>query len=301
MEGFAFPHKRKLQGILLLLLAATVWGSTFAVVKSTLSSFQAFALLAMRFSLATALLGAYLALRKKKPETADLKRGAVLGVFLFAGYSAQTVGLYFTTATNSAFITGLIVVIVPLLSAAVLRRMPEKQVWAAALLALAGLYFLAGVETTNALGDAITLLCALAFSFHILYTGKWAGSSSPLSLLFAQFFVTSLFSCVAAGALGEFPQAYPLGAVGAIAFLAIAATIIAQWAQLKAQALIDAPTVAILLLFEPISAAVFGFLLLGETLSAAKSAGALLILLAMLLAGLGTNKKRILKIKKGKL
>ncbi|MCX6772974.1 MAG: DMT family transporter [Candidatus Micrarchaeota archaeon] len=270
--------------IFLLLLATIIWGSTFVIVKDNLQTFQAFAQMTMRFGLATLALGAYFLAARVKLKSQDLKRGCLLGIFLFIGYAAQTVGLYTTTATNSAFITGLLVIIVPLLSAFMFGKAPERKIWLAVCLALIGLYMLTGAGGAPTIGDAITLICALAFSFHILYTGKWAATTNPMVLLFAQFAVTTILSLPFVFALGEIPTSYPQDALISIIFLALAASIFAQWAQIKAQAKIDVSRISLILLFEPISAAILGFLLLNETLTLARAAGAGIMLSAMFIA-----------------
>ncbi len=267
-----------------MVLVCAIWGSTFALVKDTLGTFGAFFINGSRFFIAALLVALFFLASKRQLKAIDLKRGMLLGVFLFIGYATQTVGLQFTSATNSAFITGLLVIMVPICAAFLFKSAPQRKIWLAVLVAIAGLWFLTGAGVGANIGDAITLLTALGFSLHIIYTGKFAKSSDTFALLLGQFGVAAMLSLPFVLALGQVPAAYPIGAATAIVFLALFASLFAEWAQTEAQSRIDANRIALIFLLEPVFAALFGFLLLSEQFTFAKALGAALILLAMFIA-----------------
>ncbi|MCX6769698.1 MAG: DMT family transporter [Candidatus Micrarchaeota archaeon] len=277
--GTAFPKDAK--WIALMVLVAAVWGATFPLVKDTLNAFDPFALLSIRFGIAAAALGAYMLAARRTLPAADIRNGAVLGIFLFVGYAAQTIGLEYTSATESAFVTNLLVILVPVLSAFLLRKSPSRKVWLASFIALIGLWLMSGATGGMNIGNAITLVCAFGYSLEIIYLGKYAGKSNALNLAFMQIAVVALLSLLCTVALGQIPKEFPASAWAPILFLALAGTIFAQAVQAEAQKRISPPKIALILITEPVFAALFGLLLLGEVMTGAKMAGALLILVAL--------------------
>jgi len=277
--------------VIVLLLVAAIWGSTFALVKETLSTFGTFALLFLRFGIAALLLGIFCLLRRQKISNSELKNGAILGFFLFVSYAAQTWGLNFTSPTNSAFITGLFVIMAPILSALLFREKTERKIWLASALALAGLYILTGASTSFNPGDAITLLSALGYALQIVYAAKYLKKCNAISLVTVQLAVVALLSLFLMVALGETPAAYPLPAMGAVLFLALFATLFAQWGQLVSQEHLEPSRVVLVLITEPVFAMLYSVLFFGEVLSASSIAGAGLILAGMLIAEWPKGKK----------
>jgi len=271
--------------ILLLLFATAIWGSTFALVKDTLDSFPTFALLAVRFGIATALLAAYFALTKRKVSGYELKTGAFLGFFLFLGYFFQTWGLNYTSATNSAFVTSLFVLMVPFLSIYVLGKMPQRKIWLAVALALAGLYLLTGASLSFNVGDAATLLCAAAYGIQITYNAKYLKKADPINLVFMQIITVAAISFALALALGELPvQNYSAFSLGTLVFLALFATIGAHTIQLSAQKVIEPSKIALLLITEPLFAALFAALFFNESITGGQLLGAVLVLTGTFIA-----------------
>jgi len=122
VERRRFSGRRQWHADGLLLLAALIWGSTFVLVKQTVAQFPVYAFLFLRFALATVALLLFFRRRLRALGFRELRVGATIGVFLFGGYALQTVGLQYTTASKAGFITGLYVVMVPILSALLLGR-----------------------------------------------------------------------------------------------------------------------------------------------------------------------------------
>lgn len=274
-------------GTLTLVLITLVWGSTFVIVKDALSSIAVPLLLALRFTLAA------LALGWVRFEWRALGSAFVLGLLAFAGFASQTVGLKSTSASNAAFITGLSVILVPLIGAWWLRRAVAPRVYGAALLALAGLGLMTLKSATGiAGGDLWVLLTALTYALYIVYLGEVAGRAHALSLASLQHWPMALLAWLwALPRLSEL-RAVPPATWLAVLYLALVATAAVAVLQTYAQRVVPAHTAALIFVLEPVFAALFAYLLLGETLSPWGWLGAALILAAMLLSELGSGLRR---------
>lgn len=259
--------------------------------KDSLLVFPTFTLLAIRFLLAALMLAAYIAFARQPVTKRDLVPGAGIGILLFIGYATQTYGLNTVSATSSAFITGLLVIFVPLFSALLLRRAPESRVWPAVALAVAGLYLLTGASLRIGIGELATLACAAAFALEVIWIEKYKKGSLP-GLLLAAIATVGLLCLAFALPLEGIPASFPASSLAPIAFLSLFATILAQAGQIAAQRHLPPSQTALLLLAEPIFAALFGFLLLGESLTLTSAAGAGLMLAGMFVAEWDFRKRK---------
>ena len=155
---------------------AAVWGLTFVMVQDAIAVLPTMAFLAYRFGSAAVLVAVIFRDRLRELAPAGWRVGALMGVFLCAGYVFQTLGLEHTSASNAGFITGLMVVFTPVLGAIFLGQRLPAVAWAAALVSAAGLYLLSGAGGGLELrGDGLVLLCAIAFAAHILVTDRAVG------------------------------------------------------------------------------------------------------------------------------
>jgi drug/metabolite transporter (DMT)-like permease len=208
----------------------------------------------------------------------------LMGLALFAGYALQTFGLRLTTPAKAGFVTGLSVVIVPVVSTLLLRQRLGRGAWLGVGLATAGLALLtlnAGL-TVNP-GDVLVFGCAVAFACQILLTGRFAPGADPLLLTFGQIAVVALLAGVAA-LLVERPPAPPANVVFAAAFTGILATSLAFGIQTAAQRFTSATRTALIFATEPIFAALFSYLLIGEVLGPRQMLGCALITAGMVTA-----------------
>ena len=156
--------------------AALLYGITFPLVHDALDDITPFAYLLGRFGIATLLLAPFAipALRTPGPDRRMLVRaGLTAGVILFGGYATQTIGLQYTSPSTSAFITGLYVIITPVIESVISRRLPRPGL-AGIVIATAGLYLLTGADISLGRGELFTLACAVLFAFHIVYIGAYA-------------------------------------------------------------------------------------------------------------------------------
>ena len=172
-----------------LLYASAIWGSTFILVKTTLRSINPVTMVAYRFLLAALLMGAVLWIQGK-PLFKNFSSGSILGVALGLLYVPQTIGLKFTSAANSGFITGLFVAFVPLLSYPILKQRPRRAQWLAVMVSLAGLWLLTGGLQEINRGDLITLAASFTYALHIMLADRFINAGGDLTrLAFQQFLV----------------------------------------------------------------------------------------------------------------
>jgi drug/metabolite transporter (DMT)-like permease len=259
---------------------AAVWGLTFVMVQDAVDRLPVMAFLGYRF-LPAALLVALVFRRRLRALSRDgWLAGLAMGAFLTAGYVLQTVGLQHTSASNAGFITGLFVVITPLIVAVVLRERIGGSAWAAAIVSAVGLFLLSGTAGLG-YGDGLVLLCAIAFSAHIVVTGAVARKHDIGALLAVQLGVCGAF-CLAVAAVAGDLEAPRGGAVwSALIVTSLVASALGFFVQTYAQRHAPPARTALILASEPAFAGLFGWLIGGEHLSALAWSGAVLIMAAI--------------------
>ncbi len=240
-------------------------------------------LIAYRFAIASLVTAGIVKLRGKALFK-DFKAGLVLGVLLWLIYLLQTNGLVITTASNSGFITGLYVPLVPVFGLLWFRRGPRLEEALAVTVAVAGLWVLTGGVRSANRGDLLTLGTAMIVAFHILFSEKFVrGNRDAFVLSFQQFFVV-LVLATAQVLFFHLPlEASGTRTLGTIVYLALFATVSTFAAQTFAQKHVDAVPVALIFTLEPVFAALFAWTLGGEPFRARRAAGGLIIVVAMLI------------------
>ncbi len=292
MSPFAsvFAARRQLWADLALLLVVAVWGATFVIVRDAVSAFPVFAFLTVRFTLAAiALLP--LAWRERADGWLSgrlITQGGLMGLALLAGYGFQTMGLRYTTPAKAGFITGLSVVFVPFASALFLHRPPTRTAVIGITLAMSGMALLSlNADLSIGPGDLLVLACAVSFASQIVLTAAFAPRQPALRLAWVQIATVAVVSGAVTLA-GEWPWPTMSGQVAfAAAFTGVLATSFAFATQTAAQRFTSPTHTALLLSLEPVFAAVFSFLLIGEALTEQAVVGCSLILAGMLTAELG--------------
>jgi drug/metabolite transporter (DMT)-like permease len=269
---------------LALLYCAAIWGSTFYVVKDALTDVHPLTLVGWRFLIAGLLMLPVL-LRLRVPLLAGWPYGVVLGAIIYGLYAAQTYGLLFTSAANSAFITGLFIIFIPPLGWLLHRHVSGPARLTAVGLALAGLLLLTGGIRGLNVGDLLTLGCAVLYALQVLLTGDYLKrGASPWSLCLQQLVICGVLSLLTAAAVGA-----PLGvvtprALWIVAFLMLLPTLSAYLIQLLAQQRVDPLRTALIFTMEPVFGALFAWTLGGEAFVPLRALGGLLIVVAMLVA-----------------
>jgi drug/metabolite transporter (DMT)-like permease len=283
----------------LLLAVVLVWGATFVLIKDALQDASPLLFNLLRMSLAAVAL-AFINRRHLRTVTRHgLCAGAVVGFFLAAGYQFQTSGLAHTTAAKSAFITGMVVVFVPLLTMIPVLRpasapFPGTAAVAGALLAFGGLVLLTTPADTGwnhifssiGTGDLLTLLCAIAFAGHLLALAHTSTKVPIPQLATLQIAFAALLMMVTLPLGGTVYLHVTSRLVIALLVTALLATAAAFTIQSWAQQHLPPTHTALLLTLEPVFAWLTSFFFLGERLSARSLTGALLILAGILLTEL---------------
>jgi drug/metabolite transporter (DMT)-like permease len=282
---------------LLLLLTAAIWGLAFVAQRVGMDYVGPFTYNAVRFAVGSLSLLPLILLSRKKEQQARpeltsgngrtaLVGGGIAGLVLFAGASLQQAGLVHTGAGKAGFITGLYVVMVPLLGLFWKQR-PTPGTWLGALLAAVGLYFLSVTEQfTISFGDLLVLLSACFWAGHVLIIGWLSPKTDSLKLAAVQFAVCSLLSLAVAAGLETMSLAAIWRAAMPILYGGLFSVGIAYTLQVVAQKDAHPAHAAILLSLEGVFAAIGGWLLLGELLSPRSLLGCALMLCGMLLSEL---------------
>jgi drug/metabolite transporter (DMT)-like permease len=288
----------KMRAYLLMVFVVGVWGCTFVLIKDALTDATPLAFNLARMTLAFLVLAVIYRRHWREVTRRQLVTGAIVGLFLATGYQFQTAGLVKTTPSKSAFITGLVVVLVPLFSAIPGIRPPgaKSPRWNAflgALLAFTGIllltipaasgHFLPDFSSVN-VGDVLTFGCTIGFAFHCLSLGHASPRIpyQPLALLQVGF--CALFMAISMPLL-EHPHLNLTPRLGiALAIAAVLATAAAFSIQSWAQSILPTTHTALLLTLEPVFAWITSFLIMGERLGLRPASGAILIL-----AGIATT------------
>ncbi len=271
---------KRLVYTLLLVFVTAVWGWTFVVVQDAISAYGVLGFLALRFVLAALALAPVL-LSGLTRRT--LIVGSGIGLVLAAGYLFQTLGLLYTTPTNSGLITGLFVVFAPLADRLLFGVRATRPVIVAVILSLLGMVLLTGggPDGINP-GDLLTLLCAAALGLHIALLSRYAAGHDAGGLTFAQIASMAVLFTVMWPFFGPV-EAPPPEVWFAIALTGLVASAAAFYIQTFVQQRLPAARTAVILTMEPVFAALFGYWLAGDRLVAVQLAGAALILSALVI------------------
>ena len=281
-----------------LVLVTAIWGSTFVVVKNALDMVGPLVFVAVRFWVAGGTLVGLVFLQRKiasrpipiRPRA--LRDGALTGIFLALGYVPQTIGLQTTEAAKAAFITGLSVVLVPVLAATLLHKPPTRAAAFGVLIAAIGM----GLLTLNlqqsfvlAPGDLWVLLCAIGFAAHITSTARFAPHHDVLPFTATQLLTTAVLSTGAALLFERHALLPPVPALPAIVYMALIATAFVFGVQTWGQRHTSPTHTALIFALEPVFAALFAVAFAGEILETREWIGGALILLGMVIAEVGTT------------
>ncbi len=266
----------------LLLTVAAFWGGSFVVMKGVLNRQDVNSFLACRFIIATLLL---IAIRPKALKLINRKflaKGALVGLFLGTGYIFQTFGLTLTTVAKTGFITGLYAVVVPLISAGLLKRRVTRLQWLAVGLATMGLLLLSFKGFSVGVGEFLVLISAILFALHIVALGEWSSGMDTYALTIVQLGTVAVITT-----LGSFKSGFHLppdaGVWRAVFFTAVFATAFAFIIQTWTQSFMPPTTIAIILTMEYIFAAGFAVIFANESLTVKTLIGGAMVIAAMYL------------------
>ena len=273
---------------------AAIWGGAFLSMKGTLERLDVNSFLAWRFLIATLLLILIRPSVLRKIDLPFFKKGVILGIFLSSGYIFQSFGLTLTTVSNTGFITGLYVVLTPIVAAVILRKNISLVEWFAVLVATIGLALLSLNGLQFGLGEFLVLISALLFALHIVGLGEWSKGLDAYALT-----VLQLGTCAVVTFLASFKSGFKAppdsGVWWSIIYTAIFATALAFIVQTWAQSFIAPSTVGVILAAEVVFAAGLGIWFLNEPVTLRIALGGLLVLASMYLIILLDQRKESAK------
>jgi drug/metabolite transporter (DMT)-like permease len=283
-------RRTSLLATLALLAMTAAWGSTFFLIKDLLDRVPTLDFLAVRFAIASVamLLVAPRAVARLSP--AVRRHAIVLGLLYGVAQILQTAGLAHTPASVSGFITGMYVVLTPVLAALILRTRITGVTWAAVALATLGLGVLTLSGFSVGYGEAITLVSAVLYALHIVGLGAWSTPRDAVGMSILQIMVITAVCFVA-----TVPDGIVLPSTGSdwlsVVYMALVAGALAMLGQTWAQAHLPPTRTAIIMSMEPVFAALFAVWLGGEGVTARLLVGGLMVLTAMLVVELVPRRK----------
>ncbi|TGK02556.1 DMT family transporter [Leptospira langatensis] len=290
-----------------LIFCTMIWGGTFSATKMSLISVSSCLFIGIRFAIASLIFLIYIFIKQRSEESKfpNLRENKgmyflafLLGFWMFLGFAFETVGLRFTSATKSGFLTGTLVVITPILQTIFWKKTPNSGNLLGVIVVMLGLFFLSSEWTEDhkfiisfRLGDVLTLCGAFFFSLYIIYVDK-ASRSCPLDvLLLSQTLVTSIFSFGLAFLLdssGFEPLFVQLNekVMPALLYNGIISSVGTTFLQTKYQQGISPTRAGLIFSLEPVFSAILAYFTLGETLEGTSLLGCGLILTGVILAEL---------------
>lgn len=271
-----------------LLLMAILWGSTFFVLHDMLERIDAADLLGVRFTIAAVVFAALMH-RKLIINRTTLRQGAILGLIFGSAQLLQTYGLAHTSASISGFLTGIYVVLTPILEALLFKARVRQRVWVAvglAVVGLAALTIVPGAGTVEfGIGELLTIASALVYAIHIIYTGHVATAEKAVTLATLQTAGVAVL-CMLGAIPGGIHLPERVDDWLALGYLALICGAFTAWLQTWAQSKIDATPAAVIMSTEPIWAATFAILVGQELFSMRTLIGGTAMVVAMILASL---------------
>jgi len=290
---------QKYKGELILLLITLFWSATFVIVKESLANISSMLFVGFRFLIAGLILLPIVIRKKIRWEGVNLKLPIVLGILLFLGFATQTIGLRFTSATKSAFLTGSAVIIIPILQTIIEKRKPKIGSVIGVVIVLIGILLLSGGNSFYTLledlvanfnfGDGMTLLCAFFFALYVVYLDVLSNQYNFWLLLMIQIVVTTIFAFSFAVIFNvadfeaiklEFSPQLGFG----IMYTAVFATLATTALQTRYQKLVTPTKAGIVYSFEPIFAAVIAYMAIGERITTFGLIGASFIFLGLIIS-----------------
>ncbi len=280
-----------------LIFVTIIWGFAFVVVKNSLDYVPPLYMMAFRFTVASIVLALLFLPKFKHLDKSTFFHGMILGVFLFAAYAFQTVGLQFTTAGKNAFLTTTYVMMVPFLNWFFHKSKPSWNCVLAAIIALTGIGLLSlqGDFSMNR-GDVLTIICGFFFAVHIIFISRYTQTQDPVLLTILQLGFSALFSWIFAPFTdGSFPLQETLRAdvIVSMLYLGLFSTLLCFLLQNVCQKYLRASTTSLLLSFESVFGVIFSIIFLKEILTSKMIAGCVLIFFALVLSEIDWTQKKL--------
>lgn len=280
---------RKLFYLGMLLVVTFFWGVTFPVIKISLEYMNPVVFLILRFSISSLVMLPLIARSRSLRQRNDIIRGFSAGFLLFLGYFLQTAGLQYTSSSQSGIITGIYVVLLPLVSYVYLRKFPARVEVVASFLAFGGLIIMSAGSIANPsyfLGDMLTIISAVAYTFQIAYVSKYSAGLDTGVFTFYQLLSVALFSSL-------FLPFYLSGVsvngfvIFTLFFTAILAGVLAIFITNRSLAYVEPTAAGVIFVGEPVFAAMASVIIIGTPLGIYTLIGGSIMVLAMFITSFG--------------
>lgn len=278
---------RKVEVVASIILAvvALVWGTTYAVIKDTLSVVQPFSLMMFRFGFSALILSLMYLKKIKIIKGVDLKRGIIIGIFMFLAFYFLIVSIRFTTASKFSFIVGAYVLIVPFLSWVINKTKLDRYAIVGAILATIGLAFLTMERgAVFNLWDLVAGCCSFFFAAHMIAIEKYSGDSDPILLTIIQFITTAVLFIILTGIKEGYDFTVLPEIKWTLGYLVIISTIIPFAIQNIVQRYISSTSTALILTLQSAFGSIFAVYYLDERMTKQMIIGCLLIFIAIVLS-----------------
>ncbi len=300
-------------GVGALLLTTLLWSATFVIIKESLESVSSLVFVSLRFGIAALILSPFIIKTFAKINKELLLSGLFLSIFFFTGFATQTIGLKYTTATKSGFITGTFILFTPLFQYLIEKKIPKKENIYGVVLIIVGLVFLSSKGDTFLnifselgggfnIGDFFTLLCAISFALYLVYLDVVTKKYDYMPLVYMQILFTALMGMLCAIFLSligfeEIKFSFNNQIFFALIYTSVFATIITTFLQTKYQKTVTPTKAGIIFSFEPPLAAIFAFFILYERISSFGYIGCALIFTGLIVTEILGNRNT--KVKNG--
>ena len=275
-----------------LTAVTVIWGGGFVASDMALESLLPFQIMAIRFLLASALMGAASIRELKSAGLREIRAGVLMGISLFVGFAFQIVGLQYTTPSKNAFLTALNVVMVPFIAFAVLKKKVSAKSIAGAVMAVVWVGLLSLEKNLSlGLGDALTLICAVGFAFQIFFNSEFVKKYRTVVLNFVQMLTAVALSAVSMLLFRE--TEFHVTAKGwlSVLYLGAVSTALCYLLQTASQKYVDETKAAIILSMESVFGTLFSILILHEQVTLRMACGCAIILAAVIVSNLADTQE----------
>ncbi len=270
-----------------LIAVTVIWGGGFVASDMALKSLRPFQIMAIRFLLATVLMGAASIRELKGIDFKEIRAGVLMGCALFVGFAFQIVGLQYTTPSKNAFLTALNVVMVPFIAFLILKKKISRKSIAGAIMAIFGVGLLSlEKDLSLGIGDALTLVCAVGFAFQIFFTSEFVKKYRAVVLNFVQMLTAVILSVISLYLFGETEFHVTTQGWLSVLYLGVISTALCYLLQTASQKYVDETKAAIILSMESVFGTIFSILILHEQVTLRMICGCVIILAAVIVSNL---------------
>ncbi len=275
---------KRFKAELLLFLTATIWAGTFPIVKLSLVTLPPFYFIGIRFLIGALLFSALFFRNLELNNSALLKAGLVLGYFQMLGFSTQTIGMIYTSASNSALITGITILIVPFAQYAITKKKVQPENWVGVVIVTIGLYLLTQPHINGFnIGDLITVICPFAWAFYIIYVDVYTNKYDIRTLIFIQLWVVVVLSFMLGAAFEDFSMiAFGQFEILSLLYMGILATFVTTILLNRYQKETTPVRASIIYTWEQPSAVLLSILFVNEQFSSIQIIGGTLMIAGIL-------------------